>query len=113
MTATLRDYPDGMGGYTKCYPAPMSTRDANEWLSRVGGDSRGFKFGTKNNGMIQELKHFDKVVLRVSLRHSASLIPICQMASQKYGLKIDWYNPTDWRTQYKFPEDIAIVAFDE
>ena len=49
MTATLRDYPDGMGGYTKCYPAPMSTRDANEWLSRVGGESRGFKFGTKNN----------------------------------------------------------------
>ena len=113
MAATLRDYPDGMGGYIKRYPAPMNTRDANEWLSRVGGDSRGFKFGTKNNGMIQELKHFDRVVLRVSLRHSASLIPICQMASQKYGLKIDWYNPTDWRTQYKFPEDIAIVAFDE
>lgn len=113
MAAVLRNYPNGMGGYIQCYPAPMNTRDANEWLKRVGGEARGFKLNSKNNGTIQELKHLGKVVLRVSLRNSASIIPICQMTAQKYGLKIDWYNPIDWRTQFKFPNDIAIVSFDE
>lgn len=113
MAAVLRNYPNGMGGYIRCFSAPLSTRDANEWLKRVCGKSEGLKISSKNNGKVQELKYFGKVVLRVSIKDSTSIIPICQMTAQKYNLLIDWYNPVDWRTQFKCPSDIAIVSFDE
>lgn len=113
MAAVLRNYPNGMGGYIRCFAAPLSTRDANEWLKRVGGEAQGFKLSSKNSGTVQELKRYGKVVLRVNLKNSTSIIPICQMTAQKYNLRIDWYNPVDWRTQFKCPSDITIVAFDE
>lgn len=113
MAAVLRNYPNGMGGFIKCFSAPLNTRDANEWLKRIGEETQGLKFSSKNNGRIQELKRFGKTVLRVNFRNNTSIIPICQIAAQKYNLKIDWYNPVDWRTQFKFPNDITIVVFDE
>ena len=113
MAAVLRNYPNGMGGYTRCFTAPTNTRDANEWLKRVCGKSEGLKISSRNNGTVQELKRFGKVVLRVNIKNSTSVIPICQMAAQKYNLLIDWYNPVDWKTQFKCPSDINIVVFDD
>jgi hypothetical protein len=106
MAAYLKRFPNGMGGSTVCYPAPSSIRDANEWLNRIG--ARGFKFSSTDYGKIQELRINGKKVIRVKMRNSSSVIPICQIAASAYNLKIDWYNPVNWQNVFKYPEDIQI-----
>lgn len=108
MAGVLRQFPNGMGGIIVCYSVPTSVREANEWLKRIGADKQGFKFNSRNNNKVKELRQFGKLRLRVELVNSDSIIPICQIVSKKYNFKIDWYNPVNWTERFRYPEDIKV-----
>ena len=111
MSAVLKNYPDGMGGMITCYTAPMNVRDANEWLNRIGALNRGFKLSS-TAGNTFYLSIWGQKVLKVQLKNNGSVLPICQIASQIYGLSIDFWNPIHWSERFTPGNNIVIQKLD-
>ena len=111
MAAVLKNYADGMGGMITCYTTPMNVRDANEWLNRVGALNKGFKLSS-TAGNTFYLSICGQKVLRVQLKNSCSVVPICQIVSQLYNLPIDFWNPTHWSKRFTPGNNIVIQKLD-
>ena len=93
MAVKIITVPDGRGGYIEVYTAPLTTKDANEWLKRVGATH--LKFTTSKGKALLKNNLNNQIILSSdTIGNLCYAIAFQPLWMKKYGIPYyDWYRP--------------------
>lgn len=95
MAVVKRMCPDGKGGFIELYSAPLTTRDANAWLDRIG--NKRVRFSTvKGIAYLNDVGTGKVLVMSHNIYELCWFITSTNKLRSKFGvINCDWYRAPD------------------
>lgn len=91
MAVVKRMCPDGKGGFIELYSAPLTTRDANAWLDRIGNKRIRF-YTAKNQAYLKDAVTNQILASCHTVYELCYFITSSNSLKMKFGVTVcDWY----------------------